>query len=364
MHNSETTADRKVALNIEAQHNPAPSASSNNQPAAIEGVAVQQNQQQNALSGSGSGIDNTILENTRKGLQQPVSNEAHKDTNPFRNTNNATTLAAMDIVDQTMAETMKEVEPITSNDTQLSFSLQQNTSRPDEAKTASTVEHQAGIKETIFSPVETRTPIELTAVDLPSTSSHEMYSSFTSATNSSSGQSSEEKLEEQVAKQQDQVQMIVEQQQQQQHYGSLLKKESYIYKSRRQLMEEEQKRKKKEKKNKASSSVVVTIEAIDTKIVEDQDGKRRGRESIDDGSVTALTRTMIGDWMWKYTRKVVGSGISENSKHRRFFWIHPYTQTLYWSSQEPGSSNSSQSSSTTKSGKKDCCIELLGRHGY
>ncbi|ORZ00920.1 meiotic cell cortex C-terminal pleckstrin homology-domain-containing protein [Syncephalastrum racemosum] len=51
--------------------------------------------------------------------------------------------------------------------------------------------------------------------------------------------------------------------------------------------------------------------------------------------VPAVTRTMIGDWMYKYTRKAVGSGISQR-RHRRFFWIHPYTQTLYWAPQEPG----------------------------
>ncbi|CEI85619.1 hypothetical protein RMCBS344292_00078 [Rhizopus microsporus] len=36
-----------------------------------------------------------------------------------------------------------------------------------------------------------------------------------------------------------------------------------------------------------------------------------------------------------HTRRYVGGGISEN-KHRRFFWVHPYTKTLYWSSIEPG----------------------------
>lgn len=51
--------------------------------------------------------------------------------------------------------------------------------------------------------------------------------------------------------------------------------------------------------------------------------------------VPAVTRTMMGDWMYKYTRNVVGGGISEK-KHRRFFWVHPYTRTLYWSSSKPG----------------------------
>ncbi|KAI8338853.1 hypothetical protein BC941DRAFT_421387 [Chlamydoabsidia padenii] len=51
--------------------------------------------------------------------------------------------------------------------------------------------------------------------------------------------------------------------------------------------------------------------------------------------ISAITQTMIGEWMWKHTRKHVGGGISLN-KHKRFFWVHPYTRTLYWSTNEPG----------------------------
>ncbi|KAM3589008.1 hypothetical protein VKS41_001434 [Umbelopsis sp. WA50703] len=51
--------------------------------------------------------------------------------------------------------------------------------------------------------------------------------------------------------------------------------------------------------------------------------------------ITAITKTMIGEWLWKYTRRTVGGGISEH-RHRRFFWVHPYTRTLYWSVAEPG----------------------------
>lgn len=52
-------------------------------------------------------------------------------------------------------------------------------------------------------------------------------------------------------------------------------------------------------------------------------------------AIALITQTMIGDWMWKYTRKAVGNGISER-RHKRFFWIHPYTRTLYWSAHAPG----------------------------
>ncbi|KAL0145372.1 meiotic cell cortex C-terminal pleckstrin homology-domain-containing protein [Mucor lusitanicus] len=48
-----------------------------------------------------------------------------------------------------------------------------------------------------------------------------------------------------------------------------------------------------------------------------------------------VMHTMIGEWLLKYTRFKVKSGISDNA-HKRFFWLHPYTKTLYWSQQEPG----------------------------
>jgi hypothetical protein len=65
------------------------------------------------------------------------------------------------------------------------------------------------------------------------------------------------------------------------------------------------------------------------------------------GGLTLLTQTMIGDWMWKYTRKTVGNGYSEKP-HKRFCWIHPYTRTLYWSTAEPGLG---EAESRAKSGK-------------
>jgi len=43
---------------------------------------------------------------------------------------------------------------------------------------------------------------------------------------------------------------------------------------------------------------------------------------------------MIGEYLWKYTRKAGRDAISQ-SRHRRFFWIHPYTRTLYWSDRDP-----------------------------
>jgi chromosome segregation ATPase len=48
-----------------------------------------------------------------------------------------------------------------------------------------------------------------------------------------------------------------------------------------------------------------------------------------------IMHTMIGEWLYKYTRYHIGNGIS-NKSHQRFFWLHPYTKTLYWSEKQPG----------------------------
>lgn len=52
--------------------------------------------------------------------------------------------------------------------------------------------------------------------------------------------------------------------------------------------------------------------------------------------INAITQTMIGEYLWKYTRKAGRGAMSEN-RHRRYFWVHPYTRTLYWSDRDPSS---------------------------
>ncbi|SMR48616.1 unnamed protein product [Zymoseptoria tritici ST99CH_1E4] len=56
--------------------------------------------------------------------------------------------------------------------------------------------------------------------------------------------------------------------------------------------------------------------------------------STDPRMIQAITQTMIGEYLWKYTRKA-GRSEASTTRHRRFFWIHPYTRTLYWSEQDP-----------------------------
>jgi hypothetical protein len=52
--------------------------------------------------------------------------------------------------------------------------------------------------------------------------------------------------------------------------------------------------------------------------------------------IQAITQTMIGEFLWKYTRKA-GRPDMSNTRHRRYFWVHPYTRTLYWCDQDPQS---------------------------
>ncbi|KAG9245345.1 hypothetical protein BJ878DRAFT_23682 [Calycina marina] len=52
--------------------------------------------------------------------------------------------------------------------------------------------------------------------------------------------------------------------------------------------------------------------------------------------INAITQTMIGEYLWKYTRKA-GRGTMSENRHRRYFWVHPYTRTLYWSDRDPSS---------------------------
>ena len=60
--------------------------------------------------------------------------------------------------------------------------------------------------------------------------------------------------------------------------------------------------------------------------------------NTDPRMIQAITQTMIGEMMWKYTRKA-GRGNMSNTRHARFFWVHPYTRTLYWSDRDPVSAN-------------------------
>jgi len=68
--------------------------------------------------------------------------------------------------------------------------------------------------------------------------------------------------------------------------------------------------------------------------------------NTDPRMVQAITQTMIGEYLWKYTRKA-GREEMSSTRHRRFFWCHPYTRTLYWSEIDPAGSASSKAKSVS-----------------
>lgn len=63
--------------------------------------------------------------------------------------------------------------------------------------------------------------------------------------------------------------------------------------------------------------------------------------NTDPRMIQAITQTMIGEYLWKYTRKTGRGEMSEN-RHRRYFWVHPYTKTLYWSDRDPSAAGRSE----------------------
>lgn len=63
----------------------------------------------------------------------------------------------------------------------------------------------------------------------------------------------------------------------------------------------------------------------------------------DSRMIQAITQTMIGEYLWKYTRKTGRSSEISGTRHRRFFWVHPYTRTLYWSETDPSLHGAKQS---------------------
>lgn len=63
--------------------------------------------------------------------------------------------------------------------------------------------------------------------------------------------------------------------------------------------------------------------------------------NTDPRMIQAITQTMIGEYLWKYTRKT-GRGELSANRHRRYFWVHPYTRTLYWGEKDPSNAGRSE----------------------
>ncbi|SPO42112.1 related to NUM1 - nuclear migration protein [Pseudozyma flocculosa] len=74
-----------------------------------------------------------------------------------------------------------------------------------------------------------------------------------------------------------------------------------------------------------------------------------GGEGTDPMVIHAITQTMIGEYMHKYTRKSMGRGGHSDKRHRRYFWVHPYTKMLYWTISDPGGAKVSEGTSKSAS---------------
>lgn len=74
-------------------------------------------------------------------------------------------------------------------------------------------------------------------------------------------------------------------------------------------------------------------------------------ETTDPQVISAITQTMIGEYLFKYTRKTMGRAGHSEKRHRRYFWVHPYTKTLYWTITDPGGAH------VTEGVTKSACIE-------
>ncbi|KAL9101236.1 MAG: hypothetical protein Q9163_003492 [Psora crenata] len=87
------------------------------------------------------------------------------------------------------------------------------------------------------------------------------------------------------------------------------------------------------------SSVTSFASELDERFNIRTDGMSQGMPlGTDPRMIQAITQTMIGEMMWKYTRKA-GRVDMSSTRHRRFFWVHPYTRTLYWSDRDPATAN-------------------------
>ncbi|PWN23370.1 hypothetical protein BCV69DRAFT_280980 [Microstroma glucosiphilum] len=73
-------------------------------------------------------------------------------------------------------------------------------------------------------------------------------------------------------------------------------------------------------------------------------------DATDPVIIQAITQTMIGEYLYKYTRRAVRGGLSDN-RHRRYFWVHPYTKMIYWTATDPGGDKATEGVS------KAACIQ-------
>ncbi|KAF0271984.1 hypothetical protein FOG51_03365 [Hanseniaspora uvarum] len=76
-----------------------------------------------------------------------------------------------------------------------------------------------------------------------------------------------------------------------------------------------------------------------------------------DKIIISLTQTVIGEYLYKYYNRFGNMG--NKPRHERYFWIHPYTMTLYWSLKNP-SKDGQHVSSDSGSNHKTKGVGIVG----
>lgn len=56
-----------------------------------------------------------------------------------------------------------------------------------------------------------------------------------------------------------------------------------------------------------------------------------GLGTTDPNVIQTITLAMNGEYMYKYSHRIFGKDI----RHKRFFWVHPYTRVLFWGLDDP-----------------------------
>lgn len=85
-------------------------------------------------------------------------------------------------------------------------------------------------------------------------------------------------------------------------------------------------------------------------------------ESLNEPSIIpALTQTVIGEYLYKYYQVL---GVGGESRHERYFWVHPYTMTLYWSPTNPAmESPTNHTAKCAPIAKVDSVVDKHASHG-
>lgn len=55
----------------------------------------------------------------------------------------------------------------------------------------------------------------------------------------------------------------------------------------------------------------------------------------DKSMIPVITQVLIGEYLFKYYRKLGPLSSISATRHERYFWVHPYSLTLYWSTSNP-----------------------------